>query len=68
MNLLSSKQVVGSPVRKLDSGDFVREVDLGNLRVGNLPADAGGASTSTLTVITDFKGNLVNTFPGPLRY
>jgi len=66
-DLLSSKQVVGSPARALPSGNFVRELDVGRT-IGNLPANAGGAATSRLTVITDKAGNLVNSFPGPLSF
>lgn len=66
-SLLSSKQVVGSPAAILESGGFVRQIDVGRT-IGNLPANAGGKSTSILTVITDEYGNLINTFPGPLKY
>jgi RHS repeat-associated protein len=65
--LLSSRQVVGSPAAILESGGFVRQIDLGRT-IGNVPANAGGQSTSILTVITDEYGNLINTFPGPLKY
>ena len=64
---LADGKVVGSPASPLDSGDFVRQIDMGRT-VGNLPANAGGGATSMMTVITDNTGSLVNTFPGPLRY
>jgi len=64
---LGSKNVVGSPVEALPSGQFVRQVDVGRT-IGNLPANAGGAPTSTITIITDGAGNLVNAFPGPLKF
>lgn len=66
-DILSSKDVVRSPVETLSSGQFVRQVDVGRT-VGNLPANAGGAQTSTITIISDEAGNLVNAFPGPLKY
>jgi RHS repeat-associated protein len=66
-SLLGSNGVVQSPVIVLGSGQFAREVDVGRI-IGNLPANSGGGATSIMTVITDSAGNLVNTFPGPLRY
>ncbi|MGF9698661.1 RHS repeat-associated core domain-containing protein [Paenibacillus sp. MABNR03] len=66
--LLQTKKVVNSPVTiSPTSGDFVRQVNVG-YRVGNLPVNRGGSSTNKLTVITDKKGNLVNTFPGGLGF
>ena len=67
MELLQSDKVVNSPVQKLVSGNYYRQVDTGQV-VGNLPINKGGQQTTIITVITDVKGNLVNTFPGPLVY
>lgn len=65
-DILSDQNLVGSPVRQSGtSGNYVREFDVGRT-VGNLPINAGGQSTSWVTVITDGYGNLVNTFPGTL--
>ncbi|WP_208534294.1 hypothetical protein, partial [Pseudomonas aeruginosa] len=44
------------------SGNFIRTVDMG--RPIGIDAKAGGQPTNFMTVITDSKGNLVNTFPG----
>ena len=68
-SLLQEKSVVKSPVSRLESGNFVRQVELGEGRIiGNLPQKFGGDSTSQITIITDKYGNLINTFPGPLRF
>lgn len=68
-NILSSKTVINSPITKSPTTDyFVREVDLGQGNVvGTVPTKYGGQSTTIITVITDVKGNLVNTFPGKLN-
>ncbi len=44
------------------SGNYVRTVDMS--RPIGIDAKIGGQPTNFLTVITDSKGNLVNTFPG----
>ena len=66
-SLLVKQDVVSSPVELLSSGQYVRQVDVGRV-IGNLPGNAGGSPTSILTVITDDFGNLVNAFPGPVKY
>jgi hypothetical protein len=63
--LLASEDVVSAPVRQLDSGGFLREVDVGRV-IGN-DKYAGNAPTSVLSVITDAHGNLESAFPGVLR-
>jgi len=67
--IIQNKSVVSSPVRQVNSGSYVREVDVGQLTsgrpIGHMP---GGSPTTVVTVITDGWGNLVNTFPGTLGY
>jgi len=66
IQILCREDVIDSPVRVSgDSGNFIREVNVGGV-IGNLPRNKGATSTSVITVITDRKGNLVNTFPGTL--
>ncbi|MFK4435438.1 WXG100 family type VII secretion target [Paenibacillus sp. RC21] len=66
--LLQSKDVVKSPVLVSEtSGNYVRQVDVG-YQVGNLPVNRGGTPTNVITIISDKKGNLVNTFPGGLDF
>lgn len=64
--ILGRDDVIKSPIwRSGTSGNYIREVDVGEI-VGNIPVNKGGTPTSVITVITDVKGNLVNTFPGAL--
>ena len=61
--VLQSDNVVKTPVQYSPStGNYIRTVDMGK----NIGVDAMNNSTPTsiMTVITDKKGNLVNTFPG----
>ncbi|MGC6388928.1 hemagglutinin repeat-containing protein [Ewingella sp. S1.OA.A_B6] len=61
--VLQSDTVVKTPVQYSPStGNYIRTVDTGK----NIGVDAMNNSmpTSIMTVITDKKGNLVNTFPG----
>ncbi len=61
--VLQSDTVVKTPVQYSPStGNYIRTVDMGK----NIGVDAMNNSmpTSIMTVITDKKGNLVNTFPG----
>ncbi|WIO48925.1 DUF637 domain-containing protein [Pseudomonas aeruginosa] len=61
--VLQSPQVVKTPAyQSPTSGNFIRTVDMG--RPIGIDAKAGGQPTNFMTVITDSKGNLVNTFPG----
>jgi len=61
--VLQSPQVVKTPAYQSPmSGNFIRTVDMG--RPIGIDAKAGGQPTNFMTVITDSKGNLVNTFPG----
>ncbi len=57
--------MVSTPAYLSSSGNFIRTVNVGSL-VG-IDAKNGGRATSVFTVITDAKGNLVNTFPGSTR-
>lgn len=63
--ILSDPKVIQSPV-KLDqrSGSFVREVNIGN-EIGNLSIKDGRCPTTTITILTDGYGNLINVYPGP---
>ncbi len=61
--VLQSDNVAKTPVQYSPStGNYIRTVDMGK----NIGVDAMNNSTPTsiMTVITDKKGNLVNTFPG----
>ena len=66
-DILGDKNVIGAPVEALPSGQFVRQVDVGRT-IGNLPINSGGAPTSIISIVTDEAGNLVSSFPGPLKY
>ena len=64
--LLQRRDVFDAGLRRSGtSGNFIREVDVGRF-IGRLPANKGARRTTVITVITDVKGNLVNTFPGTL--
>ncbi|MFJ1299583.1 hemagglutinin repeat-containing protein [Pseudomonadota bacterium AL_CKDN230030165-1A_HGKHYDSX7] len=60
--ILQSPTVVKTPAFASPSGNFIRTVDLG--RPIGIDAKDGGRPTNFMTVITDSKGNLMNTFPG----
>ncbi|PHM39372.1 hypothetical protein Xmau_02979 [Xenorhabdus mauleonii] len=61
--ILQSDRVVTTPVHySQTTGNYMRFVDMG--RPIGIDAKSGGNPTSVMTVITDKKGNLVNTFPG----
>jgi len=60
---LQDPLVVNTPAyQSATSGNYIRTVDMG--RTVGIDAKTGGKSTNFMTVITDSKGNLVNTFPG----
>ncbi|MET3498398.1 DUF637 domain-containing protein, partial [Variovorax boronicumulans] len=60
---LQDPLVVNTPAyQSPTSGNFIRTVDMG-YPIG-IDAKTGGQPTSFMTVITDSKGNLINTFPG----
>ena len=64
--ILQDTLVVQAPAYKSPtSGNYIRTVDMG--RTIGVDAKAGGQATSFITVITDAKGNLINTFPGKTR-
>jgi hypothetical protein len=61
--VLQDPLVVKTPAyQSATSGNYIRTVDMG--RTIGIDAKAGGQPTNFLTIITDSKGNLVNTFPG----
>ncbi|MDR2366352.1 MAG: VENN motif pre-toxin domain-containing protein, partial [Zoogloeaceae bacterium] len=61
--VLQDPLVVKTPAyQSATSGSYIRIVDMG--RTIGIDAKAGGQPTNFLTIITDSKGNLVNTFPG----
>lgn len=47
---------------KVETKKFVRQVDVGK----PIGFDQSGKKTLVITIITDRKGNLINTFPGKL--
>ncbi|WP_312994629.1 RHS repeat-associated core domain-containing protein, partial [Chryseobacterium flavum] len=61
-NILQSKTVINSPLTPLTGGQFQRTVDTGQI-IGNASLKQGGAATSWINVITDYKGNLITTYP-----
>ncbi|SFN42433.1 RHS repeat-associated core domain-containing protein [Chryseobacterium oleae] len=61
-SVLQSKTVVDAPITALTGGQFVRTVDTGTI-VGNVGLTHGGGPTSWIKVITDYKGNLITTYP-----
>ncbi|AIL12860.1 hypothetical protein IM40_03990 [Candidatus Paracaedimonas acanthamoebae] len=67
-SILSDKKTIETPITKIvESGRYVREVDVGTI-IGKLPSQHGSNTTSIITILTDAEGNLVNVFPGPLKY
>jgi hypothetical protein len=61
--MLQDPLVVNTPAyQSVTSGNYIRTVDMG--RTVGIDAKSGGQPTNFMTVITDSKGNLVNTFPG----
>ena len=60
---LQDPLVVNTPAyQSATSGNYIRTVDMG--RTVGIDAKIGGQPTNFITIITDSKGNLVNTFPG----
>jgi len=66
IEILRRKGVIGTPVSALLSGNFAREVDVGQT-IGSIPREGSLIQTSVITIITDREGNLANTFPGGLN-
>ena len=63
ISILKEKNTVNTPAYKdSNSGNYIRNVETGR----NIGVDAknGNVPTTTLTVITDKKGNLITTYPG----
>lgn len=61
-DILQSKVVLNSPILPLTGGQFQRTVDTGQI-IGNAALKQGGGVTSWINVITDYKGNLITTYP-----
>ncbi|NVJ24144.1 RHS repeat protein [Myxococcus sp. AM011] len=64
--LLQHPNVVSSPVRAIPGGQYVRTVDTGEV-IGNTALKFGGGETSWIEVFTDRGGNLITTYPVPMR-
>ena len=65
IGILGDKNTVRTPAYfEPSSGNYIRNVDTGRTIGIDRYAQGGPALTTTLTVITDSKGNLVNTYPG----
>jgi hypothetical protein len=74
--ILQDKKLVQSPVGMIEHCQglepkrrlFVREVDTGKI-IGNLRAKDGSIQpTKLITVITDYRGSLNSTYPGPFKH
>ncbi|MBC2250274.1 hypothetical protein HCB49_09770 [Listeria sp. FSL L7-0123] len=63
-NILQSKQVVNTPVKQIESGDFERVIDIGK-NLGTVKPSLGGQTTTWIKVITDKAGNIITTYPVP---
>ena len=63
-SILQSETVVGSPVKAIKGGQYVRIVDTGNI-IGNVSINDGGGETTWIKVYTDCAGNLITTYPVP---
>ncbi|EAC2132444.1 hypothetical protein DYZ55_02120 [Listeria monocytogenes] len=63
-NILQSKQVVNTPVKQIESGDFERVIDIGK-NMGTVKPSLGGQTTTWIKVITDKAGNIITTYPVP---
>ncbi|MBF2504242.1 T7SS effector LXG polymorphic toxin [Listeria marthii] len=61
-NILQSKQVVNTPVKQIESGDFERVIDIGK-NMGTVKPSLGGQTTTWIKVITDKAGNIITTYP-----
>ncbi len=68
ISIVKDKNTVKAPItRIIESGNYVREVNVGHI-VGHLPAKKGSKPTTTVTILSDKEGNLVNIYPGPFEY
>ena len=66
ISILKEKNTVNTPAYKEpSSGNYIRNVETGR-HIGT-DAKNGNAPTTTLTVITNKKGDLVNVYPGRTR-
>jgi RHS repeat-associated protein len=64
-SLLNAPGVVQAPTYQLNTGNYIRTVQLRQV-IGHTAVNRGGEQTPLLTVITDPHGNLVTAFPGTL--
>lgn len=62
--ILQTDRVVHSSVVAIPGGQYVREVDVGQI-VGNTALKFGGKETSWIKVFTDAAGNLITVYPIP---
>lgn len=60
--LLQSKTVTSASVTDLGGGQYQRIVNTGTT-VGNASLNQGGNTTTWIKVLTDYKGNLITTYP-----
>ncbi|GIO29013.1 MULTISPECIES: hypothetical protein [Paenibacillus] len=66
-SILGRKDVIQTPATVLDSGQYSRVVNTG--QVGTVKPSipgVGGTETTWIQVLTDSRGNLVTTFPVPV--
>jgi UDP-N-acetylenolpyruvoylglucosamine reductase len=66
-NLIQRKNIIGSPVTVIGSGNqqmFVRTVNT-NTVIGTVRQADGGGTTTWIKIFTDRAGNLITTFPVP---
>lgn len=65
--ILQTDSVVHSSVLAIPGGQYVREVDVGQI-VGNTALKFGGEETSWIKIFTDEAGNLITVYPIPAPY
>ena len=65
--ILQKDSVVHSSVLDIPGGQYVREVDAGQI-VGNTALKFGGEETSWIKIFTDEAGNLITVYPIPAPY
>lgn len=65
-SILQRPDVVKSPVKAIEGGQYVRIVDTGEI-VGNNALKFGGKETTYIQIYTDKAGNLITTYPVPSK-
>lgn len=65
--ILGQKDVIQSPATVLDSGQYSRIVDTGQVIGTVKPSipNVGGSQTTWMQIITDKAGNIITTYPVP---